>query len=253
MRVWIVGAGPGDPGLITARGLEVLRRADVVIHDRLVAPELLEEARPGALVVDAGKEPGGRCTAQEEIVRLMVEHARAGREVVRLKGGDPFVFGRGGEEAEAMARAGVDAEVVPGVTSAVAVPAAAGIPLTHREHASSLAVVTAHRAGGGEPPWESLAGIDTVVLLMGARRVEEICRRLVEAGKAASTPAAAVRWGTTDRQRSVVATLANLPEAFAAAGLGPPAVIVVGEVVRVAERVGPLAALAGREAVEAVG
>lgn len=253
MRVWIVGAGPGDPGLITARGLELLRRADVVIHDRLVAPELLHEARPGALLIDAGKEPGGRRTAQGEIVRLMVRHARAGREVVRLKGGDPFVFGRGGEEAEAMARAGVAAEVVPGVTSAVAVPAAAGIPVTHREHASSLAVVTAHRAGDGEPPWQSLAGIETVVVLMGARHVGEICRRLVAAGKAPDTPAAAVRWGTTDRQRSVVATLADLPAAFAAAGLGSPAVIVVGDVVRVAERVGPAAAPAAEEALEAIG
>lgn len=237
-RVWLVGAGPGDPELITVRGLRALREADVVVYDRLVAPELLGEAGPGTLLLYAGKEPGGRRTSQERIMRLLIEHARAGRRVVRLKGGDPYVFGRGGEEAERVARAGIPVTVVPGVTSAVAVPAAAGIPLSHRDLASSIAIVTAQRRGGAEPPWASLCAIDTVVFLMGADRVEEISRRLIAAGRSPGTPAAAVRWGTTDRQRQVIGTLAGLPRAFAEGRMGPPVVIVVGEVVALAGRLG---------------
>jgi uroporphyrin-III C-methyltransferase len=245
-RVWLVGAGPGDPGLITVRGLAALRRADVVVHDRLVAAALLAEARPDVLLVDAGKQPDAPSAAQEQITAALLEHARAGREVVRLKGGDPFVFGRGGEEAVALAEAGIAFEVVPGVTSATAVPAAAGIPVSHRDHASTIAVVAAHRAGERDLPWASLAGIDTVVVLMGASRVGEVCRRLLAAGRDPATPAAAIQWGTTDRQREVTASLAALPDAFTAAGLGAPSVIVIGDVVGLSAVIGgQVAALAG--------
>jgi uroporphyrin-III C-methyltransferase len=245
-RTGMVGAGPGDPGLITVRGLEALRRADVVVHDRLAAAALLAEARPDALLVDVGKQPDAPSAAQEQITAALLEHARDGREVVRLKGGDPFVFGRGGEEAVALAEAGIPFEVVPGVTSATAVPAAAGIPVSHRDHASTIAVVAAHRAGERDLPWASLAGIDTVVFLMGAGRVGEVCRRLLAAGRDPATPAAAIQWGTTVRQREVTASLAALPDAFAGAGLGSPSVIVIGDVVRLGAVIGGrVAALAG--------
>jgi len=245
-HVWIVGAGPGDPGLITVRGLEALRSADVVVHDRLVPAALLAEVRPGALLVYAGKEPDALSVAQADITATVVSHALDGRAVVRLKGGDPYVFGRGGEEAAALAAAGVPFTVVPGVSAALAVPAAAGIPVSHRDHASSVAVVAAHRAGERDLPWASLAGLDTLVFLMGAGRVRELCLRLVGAGRDPGTPAAAVQWGTTERQREVSASLAELPEAFEAAGLGPPAVIVVGEVVALAPAVrGEAAPVAG--------
>ncbi len=243
-KVWIVGAGPGDPGLITVRGLEALRVADVVLYDRLVAPELLAECRPGAELVYVGKEPDGRCISQQEITAALVAAARAGRDVVRLKGGDPYVFGHGGEEAGALAAAGVPFEVVPGVTSAIAVPAAAGIPLTQRGLASSVAVVTAHRAGDADLPWRSLAGIDTVVVLMGAAKVREVSERLIGAGREASEPAAAISDGTTERQREVFASLAGLPAAIAGAGLEAPMVIVVGAVVRLADEIRPTSLMA---------
>jgi len=245
-HVWIVGAGPGDPGLITVRGLEALRRADVVVHDRLVPRALLAEARPDALLIYAGKEPDAPSASQDDITATVASHAVDGRAVVRLKGGDPYVFGRGAEEAVALAAAGIPFTVVPGVSAALAVPAAAGIPVSHREHASSVAVVAAHRAGERDLPWASLAGLDTLVFLMGAGRVRELCLRLVGAGRDPGTPAAAVQWGTTDRQREVTASLAELPEAFEAAGLGSPAVIVVGEVVTLAPSIrGGAASLAG--------
>lgn len=244
-RVWLVGAGPGDPGLITVRGLELLRTADVVVHDRLIAPALLSEAKPGALLIYVGKEPKSAVVSQREISAVLIEYARAGRIVVRLKGGDPYVFGRGGEEAIAVAEAGMPVEVVPGVTSAVAVPAAAGIPISHRDHASTVAIVAAHRADDGDLPWKSLAGIDTVVILMGAERISQVCRKLIRAGKPPTTPAAAIRWGTMAHQQTLVCTLHELPSRFADAGLGPPSVIVIGEVVRLAERIlGPEPTLA---------
>jgi uroporphyrin-III C-methyltransferase len=245
-HVWIVGAGPGDPDLITVRGLHALRRADVVVHDRLVSPALLERANPAAAIIDAGKRPDLPSTTQEDIIAMVVSHARAGRTVVRLKGGDPYLFGRGAEEALALAEAGIAFTVVPGVSAALAAPAAAGIPVTHRDHASSVAVVAAHRAGERDLPWASLAGLDTVVFLMGAGRLRQVCTRLVEAGRDPRTPAAAVQWATTDRQREVIATLAELPGAFEAAGLGPPVAIVVGEVVRLAAGIrGELARMVG--------
>jgi len=239
--VALVGAGPGDPGLITVRGLELLRGADVVVYDRLVDRRLLAEA-PRARRIFAGKASGVRTLTQERINALLVRHARRGRRVVRLKGGDPFVFGRGGEEALALARARIPFEVVPGVTSAVAAPAYAGIPLTHRGVASSFAVVTGHAGAAerGRPvDWARLAtAVDTLVVLMGLERLPEIARELVARGRTAATPVALVRWGSTDWQETVVGTLADIAERARRARLEPPVVAVVGDVVALRERLG---------------
>lgn len=245
--VYLVGAGPGDPGLLTLRGAEVLRTADVVVHDRLIPPALLELAPARAERVDVGKRPGGPAARQEQICELLVERARRGLRVVRLKGGDPFVFGRGGEEALACARAGVPFEVVPGVSAATAAPAAAGIPVTHRGLARSFAVVTATGAGGEAVDLAPLArAVDTLVVLMAAARLEPTCRALVEAGRRAEEPAAVVSWATTPRQRTVIGTLAGLPALARAAGIEAPATLVVGEVVGVAAELEALAALGER-------
>jgi uroporphyrinogen III methyltransferase/synthase len=238
--VALVGAGPGDPGLITVRGLDLLRRADVVVYDRLVNPKLLDEARPEARSVYVGKACGRHALAQAEINALLIAEARTGRRVVRLKGGDSFVFGRGGEEALALAAAGIAFEVVPGVTSAVAVPAAAGIPLTHRGVASSFAVVTGHQAiGGGEPSVDRgrLAGVDTLVILMGLANLPAITRELIAGGRDPRTPAALIERGTTEAQRTVTATLATLADAAATSGLEPPVIAIVGHVVSLRDRI----------------
>jgi uroporphyrin-III C-methyltransferase len=238
--VYLVGAGPGDPKLITVRGAEVLGLADVVVYDRLASPALLELA-PNAERVYAGKEPGRAAMRQDEIDALLVERGLAGDVVVRLKGGDPFVFGRGGEEALACARAGVPFEIVPGVSSAIAAPAAAGIPVTHRGVAQSFAVVTASAAHGDEVDLASVAhSADTLVLLMAAGQLEETCRSLIEAGRPEHEPAAIVQWATTKDQRHVVGTLADLAALALAASIGPPATLVVGKVVAVAEELDAL-------------
>lgn len=229
--VYLVGAGPGDPKLITVRGAEVLALADVVVYDRLAAPELLDLAPAAAELVYVGKEPGRAAVRQEDTEALLIERALAGDVVVRLKGGDPFVFGRGGEEALACARAGVPFEVVPGVSAAVAAPAAAGIPVTHRGLARSFAVVTASTAHGDGVDLASVAtATDTLVLLMAAGKLEETCRTLIDAGRPADQPAAIVQWATTRDQREVVGTLADLPALALAASIGPPATLVVGDV-----------------------
>src|SRR6266536_1888842 len=234
--VYLVGAGPGDPGLLTLRGAEVLGRADVVVYDRLAPPELLRLAPPGAELVDAGKTPGGQGPDQEAINRLLVGRAAAGRTVVRLKGGDPFVFGRGGEEALACVRAGVPFEVVPGVSAALAAPAYAGVPLTQRDLAAGFAVVTASLAGGKAAELDRAAGAaDTLVVLMAAERLEAVCRALVRAGRPPDEPAVVVQWAATARQRSVRATLDDLPALAAATGIGPPATLVVGRVAALAD------------------
>ncbi len=229
MTVSLVGAGPGHPGLFTLRGAELLGGADVVLYDRLIARELLELAPPGAELIDVGKCPGDP-NRQADINALLVEYGRAGREVVRLKGGDPFVFGRGGEEAEALRDAGIDYEVVPGVTSAFAAPAAAGIPVTHRTLSTSVTVVTGHvgePTGPGGVDWESLgAAGGTLVILMGMSERAEIAARLIESGRIPSTPVAVVHWGTTPRQQVIRTTL----DALAAVELPAPSVIVVGRV-----------------------
>jgi uroporphyrinogen III methyltransferase/synthase len=240
VNVALVGAGPGDPGLMTVRGLALLRRADVVVYDRLVDPRLLDEARPDARRVFVGKASGAHTLPQPEINALLVRHAAQGRRVVRLKGGDPFVFGRGGEEAEALAAAGIPFEVVPGVSSAVAVPAYAGIPVTHRGVASSFAVVTGHEDEGKDEAavdWSRLAtAVDTLVILMGVRSLPRIAAALLEAGRAPATPVALVRWGTTDAQETVVGRLDQIAALAAAVRLAPPVVIVVGDVVNLRER-----------------
>lgn len=231
MTVYLVGAGPGDPGLLTVRGAEVLRRAEVVVHDRLSAAELLALAPEEAERIDVGKAPGRARYTQEEISALLVERGRAGQVVVRLKGGDPTVFARGGEEALALREAGVPFEIVPGVTSAIAVPAYAGIPVTQRFSSTSFTVVTGHEDPSigeeGSVDWDAVARVGgTIIVLMGVGRVRRICDRLIEAGRAPDTPAAAVIWGTRPEQRTVRATLATLPDQ----DLAPPATIVIGAV-----------------------
>jgi uroporphyrinogen III methyltransferase / synthase len=230
MTVYLVGAGPGDPGLLTVRGAEVLGRADVVVYDRLVHPSLLDLAPAGAERVYAGKAPGVTEMAQDDINALLVERGRAGQAVVRLKGGDPFVFGRGGEEAEALAAAGVPFEVVPGITSAIGAPAYAGIPVTHRGASTHFTVVTGHEDPAKDAPdvdWDALAKTGgTLVILMGAGRVADIAARLVAGGLSPETPVAAVRNGTRPDQRTARATLATVADA----GVQPPSAIVVGAV-----------------------
>jgi uroporphyrinogen III methyltransferase / synthase len=233
-RVYLVGAGPGDPGLMTARALELLARADVILHDRLIPAGALDGARDDAELVGVGKEAGGRSTPQEEIERLMVQRAREGREVVRLKGGDPFVFGRGGEEAEALRAAGVPYEVVPGVTAGVAAPAYAGIPVTHRDHASAVAFVTGHEDPDKPESaldWAALARFPgTLVFYMGVRRLGAIAERILAEGRPHDEPAAVVQAGTLPDQRTVTAPLGELAERAEATGIGAPAVTVVGPV-----------------------
>ncbi|HEV8580794.1 MAG TPA: uroporphyrinogen-III C-methyltransferase [Thermoanaerobaculia bacterium] len=234
--VYLVGAGPGDPRLITVLGLDRLRRADVVLYDRLVSPELLDEAPPRAERIFVGKAPGAHACRQEEINSLLVHHARAGRTVVRLKGGDPFVFGRGSEEALACSEAGIAWEVVPGVSSAVGVPARAGIPVTHRGVSGSFAVVTGHCAEGDRQDWAALARIETLVILMGLSRLPEIAAQLLFHGRDADTPVAVIASGTLPEERTVMGTLATIAGDADRAGLRSPATIVVGEVVRLRER-----------------
>jgi uroporphyrin-III C-methyltransferase len=236
-KVYLVGAGPGDPGLMTVRGLQLLRDAQVVVYDQLVNPALLEEARHDARKIFVGKQAGRHSIAQNEINEVLINYALQGYQVVRLKGGDPFVFGRGGEEAEALADAGIPFEIVPGVSSAVAAPAYAGIPLTHRNFASSFAVVTGHEAVKAKftVDWAKLAtAVDTLVILMGLHNLAAIVKNLTVHGRASDTPVAVIQQGTTGKQRMVIGTLADIVERSAA--LKAPALIVVGEVVGLAER-----------------
>jgi uroporphyrin-III C-methyltransferase/precorrin-2 dehydrogenase/sirohydrochlorin ferrochelatase len=232
--VSLVGAGPGDPGLITVKGLELLRAADVVVYDRLVPAALVAEAAPTAERVFVGKHPHGAGADQPDINALLIDRARHGRAVVRLKGGDPFVFGRGAEECEALRAAGVPVQVVPGVSAATAVPAAAGIPVTHRRLASAFAVVTGHECDGrSDLDWEALARMPTLVVLMGLHALPEIAHKLVAHGAPSDAPAAVIASGTLPAQRVVVGTLATIAALASEAGLEPPATVVVGEVVQV--------------------
>ncbi len=236
-KVYLVGAGPGDPGLITVKGLKLVQQADVILYDRLIPMELLAEAGADAECVDVGKLPTKHRLSQDEINRLIVEHAQQGKMVVRLKGGDPFVFGRGGEEALACYAAGIPFEVVPGISSAIAVPAYAGVPVTHRNIASAFTVFTGH-----EDPTKPESGIDyaalaaaarlgTLVLLMGVSHLPEITARLLSEGIAFDTPAICIEWGTTPKQRTVEGTLATLPKKVHSAGIQSPALTVIGSVV----------------------
>lgn len=238
--VALVGAGPGDPGLITVRGLELLRSADVILHDRLASPDLLREIKPGAIIIDVGKTPGGQSTTQDEINATLLRHAQLGRRVVRLKGGDPFVFGRGAEEVDACESAGIRCLVVPGVSSAIAVPAAAGIPVTCRGEARSFAVVTAQAEGEDSHSLSRFASgveaIDTLVVLMGQAKLAEFAEELIRAGRAANTPVACIQDGTTARQRVATGTLETIVEVVRREGLTAPLVTVIGMVAERAKR-----------------
>jgi uroporphyrin-III C-methyltransferase len=236
-KVYLVGAGPGDPGLMTVRGLQLLRAAQVVVYDQLVNQALLEEVSVDAQQIFVGKKAGRHCIAQGEINEVLINYALHGFQVVRLKGGDPFVFGRGGEEAEILADAGVPFEIVPGVSSALAVPAYAGIPLTHRNFASSFAVVTGHEAikAQSSVDWSKLAtAVDTLVILMGLHNLPAIVAKLMEQGRAPQTPAAVICQGTTANQEAVIGTLEDIVEK--SAGLKAPALIVVGTVVALSHK-----------------
>ncbi len=234
--VYLVGAGPGDPDLITVKGLDCIRRADVIVYDYLASPILLKHAGERAELIYVGKKGGDHTLSQDGINALIVDKALSGRTVTRLKGGDPFVFGRGGEEAEALIEAGISFEIVPGVTSAVAAPAYAGIPLTHRRHTSAVAFVTGHEdpeKAESSIEWSSLAkGIGTLVFFMGVKNLPYITEQLRKHGKPSDTPVALVRWGTTPRQVSVTGTLGNIVERVKEAGLKAPAIIIIGEVVK---------------------
>lgn len=235
--VYLVGAGPGDPGLITARGLELLRGCDVVLYDRLVSPRLLDEAPSGAEKVFVGKRPGETHSRQVVADALLVSKALEGKRVVRLKGGDPFVFGRGAEEAALLRDASIPFEIVPGVTSAVAVPAYAGIPVTQRGMSASFAVLTAREEGGEiEADVSNLSvGAETVVLLMGVSALDKITRRLIESGRDPQEPAAAIEWGSTAKQRVVMGELATIARRADEEGLRPPATTIIGSVVSLRE------------------
>ena len=234
--VYIVGGGPGDPDLITVKGLQCLRRADVVLYDRLSAPELLDETPIHAELIDVGKEPKRHRRSQDEINALLIEKARAGKTVVRLKGGDPFVFGRGGEECQALAEAGIRYEVVPGVSSAIAVPAYAGIPVTQRSVTTAFTVVAGHSgSSNSDIDWEAVSRIGTIVFLMGVEHLSEIVDQLIAHGRSSDTPAALIQEGTTRNQLIITGTLEDI--VAKAQEIRPPAVFVVGEVVRLHEQI----------------
>jgi len=234
-KVYLLGAGPGDPELLTLKAVRALARADVVLIDDLVNRAVLEHVRPQARIVEVGKRGGCKSTPQAFIQKLMLRLARSGRVVARVKGGDPFVFGRGGEELEALRAAGVDCEVINGITAGIAAPAALGIPVTHRDYAVGVTFVTGHTKSGGGPNWQALAATGTtLVIYMGIANLAGICGDLLAAGMRADMPAAAIQSGTCEEQREVVATLGLLHRMVVAAGLSSPAIVVIGEVARLA-------------------
>jgi uroporphyrinogen III methyltransferase/synthase len=240
VTVYLVGAGPGDPRLITVRGDDLLRRADVIVYDRLVSDALLDLAHPDCLLIDAGKGPGDVALTQDETTQALIEHGRSGALVVRLKGGDPFVFGRGGEEADALREAGVAYEIVPGVTSAISVPAYAGVPVTHRDLAAQVTIVTGHERPGkprSDVDWAALAELPgTLVVLMGVARLAPVAAALIAGGKAPETPVCVTQSGTTAAQRSVTGSLATIAADVEAAGIRSPAVTVIGAVAGLREQ-----------------
>lgn len=239
--VYLVGAGPGDPKLITMRGAELIARADIIVNDRLASPRLLKAARADAEVIYVGKASRDHTLPQNQIIDVLIELARQGKTVVRLKGGDPFVFGRGGEEAEALRKAGIEFEIVPGISSSIAAAAYAGIPVTHRGLSASFGVVTGHEAPGkaeSDIKWDRIAtGLDTIVLLMGVEHLADIVGALVENGRSADTPVALVQWGTHPIQKTVTGTLADIVKRVAEAGIEAPAVTIVGDVVKMRDSI----------------
>jgi len=240
-KVYIIGAGPGDPHLFTLKGVDCLQRADIVVYDYLVNEALLKYAKTTARCIYVGKKGGDHTLSQDRINDLLAEEAGGGKTVVRLKGGDPFIFGRGGEEAEVLAKRGVPFEVVPGITSAIAVPAYAGIPLTHRGLTSTVAFVTGHEDPAKKQSdinWPALAGIGTLVFLMGVKNVSSITESLINSGKSPATPAALIRWGTTPQQEILSDTLGGIAAAAQKGGFAPPAILVVGKVVDLRKTIG---------------
>ncbi|KON91786.1 uroporphyrinogen-III C-methyltransferase [Rossellomorea marisflavi] len=238
-KVYLVGAGPGDPDLLTIKGLKAIQQADVILYDRLVNKELLTHAKEGADLIYCGKLPHYHTMKQETINRFLIKYASGSKVVVRLKGGDPFVFGRGGEEAEALAAKSIPFEVVPGITSGIAASAYAGIPVTHRNVSASVAFVTGHAHGEeDEEKWEGLAkGVDTLAIYMGVGNLPFIRDRLIRYGKSPETPVALVHWGTTDVQKTVTGTLADIVDVVKKEGVQNPSMIIVGEVVRFREKI----------------
>lgn len=232
--VAIVGAGPGDYDLITVRGLKAIQQADVLLYDRLINQELLNEAKRGAVLIYCGKAPRNHSMTQEEINQLLCEYALQGKAVTRLKGGDPFIFGRGGEEAQALAQLNIPYEIVPGITSGVAAPAYAGIPVTHRDYSSSVTFIAAVGKMDDESYWHHIAAsVDTLCIYMGVAKLQLICEMLVRQGKAADTPVALIQWGTTENQKTVTGTLTDITEK--SGEIEQPAMIVIGEVVKLRE------------------
>jgi uroporphyrin-III C-methyltransferase len=232
-KVYLVGAGPGDPKLLTVRAVELLKEADVVIYDRLVGESILNLVPEKAEKIYVGKRTGKHEIPQEKITELIIEKAQLGAKVVRLKGGDPFIFGRGGEEAEALVESNIEFEVVPGVSSAVAAPTYAGIPLTHRDYAASVAIITGHRAGNSEHAinWAKIAyAVDTMVILMGVESLETITEKLIKGGLNPETPAAIIESGTMKNQRTIIGKISTLAKEAGEKQVKPPAVIVIGEV-----------------------
>lgn len=240
-KVYIVGAGPGDPKLITVYGLECIQQADVILYDRLVNKALLQHAKPDAELIFCGKEPGKHHLIQEEIHTLLVAKAKAGKIVTRLKGGDPCVFGRGAEEAEVCAANAIAFEFVPGITAGIAAPQYAGIPVTHRDYASSFAIVTGHgRAEKGQDylNWDALAtGIDTVAFYMSVGNLAYITEQLIAHGRKASTPVAVIEQGTTDNQRTLTGVLASIADDVVASDIKNPAMVLVGDIVQMREKI----------------
>jgi uroporphyrin-III C-methyltransferase len=241
---YLVGAGPGDPELLTIKAAKAIAAADVILIDDLVNRDVLQHARHDARIVEVGKRGGCQSTPQEFIERLMIAEARAGHCVVRLKGGDPYIFGRGGEECAHLREQGIPVEVINGITSGLAAPASIGVPLTHRDHAQGVILVTGHgRSADAEPDWATLAKLDlTLVIYMGIARCGEIVAALLAGGKAADTPAAVIHAATGGKQAHLISTLAALPQALAASRLGSPGIIVIGDVVRCAEELHALSA-----------
>ncbi|MFZ5658245.1 MAG: uroporphyrinogen-III C-methyltransferase [Pseudomonadota bacterium] len=239
-KVSLIGAGPGDPELLTLKALRRIQAADIIFYDALVNPEILSHARTGARLVDVGKRGGQTSTPQLSIQARLIRAAEQGLQVVRLKGGDPFIFGRGGEECMALRAAGIAFEVVPGITSGMAAAAYAGVPLTYRGLSQSVAFVTGHEAPNApKVDWRKMAnGADTLVIYMGVSHLPEIVAGLIMGGRAPDTPAMAIQWGSTRAQRQVSATLATLHEAMQAAGIGSPAILVIGAVTDMADHLG---------------
>jgi uroporphyrin-III C-methyltransferase len=239
-KVLLVGAGPGDPDLLTRKAERAIKSADIVLYDKLVDERVIALVPEKTELIDVGKDPSHHKVPQQKINDLLVKYAKKGKKVVRLKGGDPYVFGRGGEEAEELVAHGIDVEIVPGISSAVAVPAYAGIPVTHRKYASTFTVITGHEASGNELKWDVLAQLDgTLVILMGVGMLAENVAKLIAFSKPAQTPAAIIARGTTSRQKVVVGTLDNIARKAQAANVEAPAVLVVGDVVKLAHILRP--------------